>query len=1201
MEYKQVPQNYSVCHELFPFWMIKYTLDYKKIPPTPNNIFEIPQKLLLDTQLTELKLLWAIECNKNTPSLYSSIKQIFKKEFLYAIILNSLSNFFNACTLISIYFIYHYLIYDYSIFEGMLITIITSLCMIISTLLRRASFIKLNYLKIKLANVLISLIQEKILEIDLYFTTNSEETSKIINSLSTDLEIIALLDATLDFIGIVPKIIICICIIYVIIGPIGLIGLGISLIHIPIVLIVSFFMVRHKQNSEIFTQSRIKKFKKFIEGIQVLKMLAWEKPFVKKINEERYKEMSYLKRFDMIRSVLQWIALAGICLSIFVTILVNRYSGKSLNLGEVLLIIGCLYSFQVFLPYMSILGISAIIMVKQAITKVEKVLLLKECRTRKDDDTEFINESNNFNLLRDQTQKNDFLSTTYYAHNRSLSNLDKVNFKIQTGELLIIIGKAGSGKSRLLLSLLGEIEHENLNIFQRENIAYYSENPWIMNSSIKENIIMGREFNQELYESVLKCCCLKDDLNSMPNNDDNIVSDRGTTLSGGQKSRIALARVLYSQFDIYLLDDPFSSLDSKVLAKLFKRTILKMLSNKTRVVVMRNYDYLHYADRILVLDDNEFHLYESFKEFQQDYTHDNFTAFDIKRTVSDSNNCLANSQLLIYDSKTEIHKESLKLSICYQYLMLGFKSKIILITISIISVGSVCSLIWFYYCTANYSNSSLNREANVHYLEILSLAYILMFLSLVPLTFYVNNSNLKLHQNAVEAVSKLPSSYFDENSLGVVLNKFTKEISTIDYILMPMIQGFSITFFPVFTSLIILMIIQPFTIISIFMFCFEIFILVKYVLPVCNSIKRLEIILSAPIIYLASSVLTGLTTIRHLHLQDYLTILMQNATADLYRINFNSELFGSFMMISGEYGISLLYIINIIIIIASRGYFNTELSLIIASTLIGLHSGTSTLFDIIVKFDNSMMPTQNLFSLINLPKEKNEKKKKLQKIYGKIEFLNLSVKYEDKIVLNNFSCIIESGSKVAIIGRTGAGKSTIFKIILRLVNPSNGTILLDDSDYMDYSITSIRKLIAVNPQNSLIFNGSINQNLDPFKKYSNKRIISVLKSLKLNRILCNDLDDNNFGKTIDLSIGEKQLFSLARTLLKSSKIVLLDEPVSTIDKMPGELMQDLIKEGFKNSTVLTISHKEDTFKDYDYFLLIDNGILKEFSPIRNVI
>ena len=270
--------------------------------------------------------------------------------------------------------------------------------------------------------------------------------------------------------------------------------------------------------------------------------------------------------------------------------------------------------------------------------------------------------------------------------------------------------------------------------------------------------------------------------------------------------------------------------------------------------------------------------------------------------------------------------------------------------------------------------------------------------------------------------------------------------------------------------------------------------------------------------------------------------------------------------------------------------------------MIALHGITSAFLDIGIRFDSSMISVQNLFNLIDLPGENNEnhKEKQLQILYGKLEFFNVTVKYGEKIVLSNLSCKIEPGTKIAVIGRTGAGKSTMFKTILRLVNPSSGTILLDDNDYLEYSSKNIRKLIAINPQSSIIFYGSLRKNLDPLERYSNERIISVIVSLKLEKILYNGLDDENFGKNTDLSIGENQLFSLARTLLKNSKIVLIDEPTSSVDTISSQLMHVLIKEQLKESTILTISHREDAFKDYDYYLLIDYGVLKEYGPIKNI-
>ena len=450
MIYRGTPQPFSGIHELFPFWMLKKIFDYNKVPLTPTNIFEIPAKLSLDRQITELKFLWSIESKKEAPDLFCIIKQILKKEFYYAMILGSISHTFNSCSCISIYFIYYYLNYDYSISQGILIAIITSLCIIISTISRRAAILKIDYTKIKLSTVLISLIQDKLLKIDLYFTTNSEETSKIVNSLSTDLEIISLLDTSLEFLGALPKIIISISILLWIIGPIGLIGFGISLFHVPIILIISTFMIKNKEKSEAFTQLRIGKMKNFIESIQILKMFVWEKPFIKRINEERFKEISYLKKFDMIRAALQSITLAGVCLSIFVTSIINRYYGNSLNLGEILLVINSICTLQFFLPFTSIVALSVIIMIKQAIKKVETVLILKEFKNKIAHDIELKSESHHINSVINHGQEEPLVKTSDNLDiNQLILRLLRINFKIQTGELLMIVGKVGSGKSRL--------------------------------------------------------------------------------------------------------------------------------------------------------------------------------------------------------------------------------------------------------------------------------------------------------------------------------------------------------------------------------------------------------------------------------------------------------------------------------------------------------------------------------------------------------------------------------------------------------------------------------------------------------------------------------------------------------------------------------------------------------------------------------
>ena len=326
---------------------------------------------------------------------------------------------------------------------------------------------------------------------------------------------------------------------------------------------------------------------------------------------------------------------------------------------------------------------------------------------------------------------------------------------------------------------------------------------------------------------------------------------------------------------------------------------------------------------------------------------------------------------------------------------------------------------------------------------------------------------------------------------------------------------------------------------------------------------------------------------------------MKTASYELYRINLTTDYFCAFFIIFLEYAMSIVIISIVVIIIATKGYFNLDITLTILNIIILLQAIISSFLYYLIRFDCSFVSVQNLFELIASPKERNSHlKNDLKIIDGKIEFCNLTVKYKEKIALNNFSCKIEPGSKVAIIGRTGAGKSTIIKAILKLVNLASGTIFIDGQDYADYSPKCLRRLIATNPQTSLIFYGSIRQNLDPFRIHSNLHISYILLMLQLGTLSCADLDDESFGQSTNLSIGEKQLFCLARFLLKKGKIVLIDEPTSSVDSFSDKIIQDAIKDELKDCTILTISHREDLFRYYNYFLRIDNGELIEYGSIN---
>ena len=1214
MVLQKTPVDSSWHSELFLAWVMKYAKFYRTESPCLDNLFEIPEKYNPSQFLNDLEILWDKECVKKKPSLFSCIFSLTRSNYIKAAFCSNLCNFLNCCSFLSIYFVYMYLENGGSAVEGILIALISSICMIFSFLTLRIGAIPILMLKNQLLFVIIAMVHKKIFKLKLSIANNQDSVNKIIGSISTDLEILNLLPFTVEIWGSLLKLPICIGALLWFIGPIGMIGVTISIVHIPIVIAISIYMISMKGKAEKFTYSRIGMMKNFIESIQILKIFAWENEFLTRINKERHNEISWLKKFDIIRGILQVFTLGGIFLSIFLTIVIYVYSGGSLNLGECLVVINCLFTLQVFLPYVFVIGITIVVITLQTITKMQDVLLLSEHTIQ-------INEDNNIGVIINQESKSElfiealkiednqdnetnlFLEAEESDKNEVIKELSGFNFEINPGELIMIVGKVGSGKSKLLQMLLGETDNLNIDISISKNAAYYSEDPWIMNVSIKDNILIGRKFIPELYSKILKSVCLEDDILHMPNGDETIISDRGNTLSGGQKARLSLARVLYTEAELYLLDDPFSSLDSRILKKIFNRSILGILAGKTRVIVMRNYDYLKYADKIMVIENSQMKFFGNFNEFKDTFIEIDFSEYSSiqKKIIENTDSKLLNYDLNFNPEVNQIYQRSLKISTPYKYFILGFKYNILL-ALCIIGGFSIClAMLAFYYLAAQYSHSNSSTNSTLFLLLFVFLGYASFFIVIIPVTMRLSKANLHLHNNSAINLSKCSSDYFDKHSCGTLLHYFTKDISNIDGVLIPTMQEFSLTFFLIFGSLIGMMIIQPISAVYISLIFIEFFLLSKYVLSIYNKIKRLDIISRGSLATLAHSALLGLSTIRSLKIQNNVYGLMKNSLLVLYRINITADYFSSLFIDSFAQGIIFVNIINIILIIATNGYFNRELSLIVLSILIGLNTAAQNLSTVVTNFDNTMLSVQNLLDVYETPIEKNYKKNAL-KIFnitqGKIEFRNLCVDYGDKNALSNISCIIQPRDKIAIIGRTGAGKSTIFKAILRLVNPSSGTILIDNQDYLNFSFKSIRKEISASSQTSIIFYGSIRKNLDPFNYHSNNELIQILKKLNLNNIIQKDLDDETFGIESKLSIGEKQLFCLARILLKKSKIVLIDEATSSIDSNTDKSIQTLIKNELSDCTILTISHRLTTFQDYNQVLIIEHGTIVEFGSIE---
>ena len=224
---------------------------------------------------------------------------------------------------------------------------------------------------------------------------------------------------------------------------------------------------------------------------------------------------------------------------------------------------------------------------------------------------------------------------------------------------------------------------------------------------------------------------------------------------------------------------------------------------------------------------------------------------------------------------------------------------------------------------------------------------------------------------------------------------------------------------------------------------------------------------------------------------------------------------------------------------------------------------------------------------------------------GKIEFKDVFMRYRPNLPfsLSGLSFSIKPGHKIGIIGRTGAGKSSVLQVLFRLVNPAKGTILIDGIDYMTLGLHDLRKQMSVIPQSAVLFAASIRDNLDPFNLYSDNDLILALDEVKLKETIMQyeqGLSSEVGGDGINLSAGQRQLLCLARAILRKNKIIMMDEATANVDNETDRIIQETVKNKFNECTLLIIAHRIRTIIESDRIIVIDAGVCKEYGRPQNL-
>ncbi|XP_023349637.1 canalicular multispecific organic anion transporter 2 isoform X2 [Eurytemora carolleeae] len=1103
---------------------------------------------------------------------------------------------------------------------------------------------------------------------------NQIPTGETLNMMSIDTQKFYEFVSYINFMWANPlQIILCIYFLWGILGPSSLAGVAVLVMLIPINSYIGRKMNHYQKLQMKKKDQRTKFLDETLNGIKVLKLYAWESSFKQKLLRIRDSEVQSLKKvafFDAITNFLFICTPFLVAISSFtVYVLVDENN--------------------ILDPQTAFVALTYFNLLRQPLSKIPMlILLIVQCNVSTKRINKFMNneELDPLNVTHDEGFDHPVFAeqADFTWDDESKPNLKGISMRVEEGSLVAVVGQVGSGKSSLLSAMLGEMKRVRGAMNLKGKVAYAAQQAWIQNSTLQDNITFGKRFNKDLYDRVIESCALKQDLEMLPGGDQTEIGEKGINLSGGQKQRVSIARSVYSNGSLYLLDDPLSAVDAHVGKHIFKKVIgpKGLLKNKTRVLVTHGVSFLPVVDKIFVMKDGEITESGSYKDlldkkgafadFLIQYLTNNEDSenpetetelldlkFELENTIGKktletrlskerSEKSSLNSQIssltalespakhtsenitnkanfsqlenlknvgkdLIVTEKTEVG--NVKFSIYSYYARsIGYAATIAILVCFTLNQGfAVGSNLWLSRWSNDIRAANDTRLRNMYLgvygaLGVLQSVFVLIG-TLLFLIFSLEASKL-MHNSMLERILKAPMSFFDTNPLGRILNRFSKDIDAIDSTLPTFVRSWINQLLSAIGTVIAVVFAIPVFILVFIPLVILFVILQKSYITTARQVKRIDSISKSPIFNHFGETLSGSATIRAFDKIEQFELDNQR------HIDYN-QMFTIPSYLSNKWlGIRIETLTGIFLTLVAL--FSVIFKGKIDPGLVGLSLSYAVSLSAVVYFlvrdsgdvETNMVSVERIQEYQEVPQEapfdipENDPEPEWPE-HGEVWFDNYQTRYREglDLVLKGIDCHILSGEKVGIVGRTGAGKSSLTLALFRLIEPSGGSILIDGIHISQLGLSKLRSRITIIPQDPVLFSGTIRSNLDPFQQFTDSKVWKALEQTNLNEMVSRHQKKLEFEVSQggeNLSVGQRQLICLARALLRKTKVLVLDEATAAVDLETDDLVQATIRSEFVDSTVITIAHRLNTILDSNRVMVLDAGKIAEFDSPQNL-